>query len=213
MPLDKSIILSNPLFRSGSTIKGLIFVCFFSLFFSGCGYQFVKSQDITSITVPFIRGDVKGILTEALIHEVNQSPLLTFQNRDARALLAVQILDQDHREIGYQYQTNDQTDALTNHLSPTESRQMIRVRVTLIDQSSGKKLIDPFEVEESIHYNYVDSLSYHDLAYSDAMGRQQTVLNTSLGQLDAEQDAQSISKMPLYQKLASKIITSINVAL
>ena len=175
---------------------------------SGCGYHFVSHQEGT-VTVPFIIGDKNGDLTAALIEELDKSPTFSFVQEDGTYQLVVKMVNSNDRQIGFRYRTNDLTGAILDKMSPTESRKSLKVSAELVHSITGETVVGPVIVESDFDYDYADSQSYRDLAFTDAQGNTQTVLNASLGQLDAEEDASSIAKVQLHKRVAKKVVRAL----
>ncbi|MDN3504740.1 MAG: hypothetical protein P0S95_04100 [Rhabdochlamydiaceae bacterium] len=194
------------LFYKSFSIVILVFVTV------GCGYHLSSSNEPISVSIPFIIGDRNGTLTSAIIEEVSKCNNIEYGGSSAPYTLDLEFVSRNDEQIGYRYRTEDNNSALIKNLAATESRQVVRVKVSLISKASHQPLIKPIVVEATIDYDYVDSQSFNDLAFIDSAGATTTVLNRSLGQLDAPEDAKSISNNQLYHSLARKIAAALNFA-
>jgi len=188
---------------------GLVSISFLT---ASCGYHVTTISEPISLSVPFIMGDRNGTLTSAIIEEISKCDNIEYGGDSAPYTLSLEFISHDDDQIGYKYRTQDTSSALIKNLSPVESRQLIRVRINIISKASHQPLIDPLVIETSMDYDYVDSQSFNDLAFINAAGATTTVLNSSLGQLDAWEDAKSISTQQLYQIIAQKVARAVNFA-
>lgn len=184
---------------------------------TACGYHFSDKNADIALSVPFVKGDRSGVLTTALIEELSRSHRVTYGGVDAPYVLKVEIIAQSKEEVGYQYQTQGVEGIIPQkqsekRLSPVESTQTLKVRVTALSKNSKEILFGPFEMEESLEYDYADNKSFSDLAFVTPGGKTVTYLDLSLGQLDAEEDATGIARIRLYQELAKKIVKAANFA-
>jgi hypothetical protein len=180
---------------------------------TGCNYRFEGKQSSvfsgTTISVPYIKGDFKGMLTDEVIRQLAASGQFTPVQSDGALLLKVTILSNSNQKIGYRHHRDDTTGRIRKRLMPTEDRCTITAEVMLFDEITDTLLIGPEVVSASGEYDYVDPDSIRELAFIDAQGRERVVLDFSLGQLDSIEGAQDDVAAPVFRALAQKIIDGI----
>lgn len=199
------------------TYKSKWLLLYLACLLSACGYRIVGAGNTEkmAVGVPFIRGDKNGILTAATIEELNKSQLFISSRARETYSMKIEILSELDDKRGFQYRTDTKTGEIPDNriLSSVENEWSARVRVTIVHGVTEEPLVDPFEVSATLDYDYVDSLSFNDLAFTPVGQERETVLNASLGQLDAEEDASLIAKSVLYRKLARKIASTATFAI
>lgn len=179
---------------------------------SSCGYRLMHETEPLAVAVPFIQGDKNGDLTRAVIEEISKCHMLTYGGDDSALIVKISFKDELDDPIGYKYRTNDINAKTLNKLSSTQSRYTLVVQVDVVHAHSLEEVIPSFVISEFIEYDYADSQSFNDLAFTNRSGRIETVLNQSLGQLDAKEDATVVAKKRLYRLIAAKIAQSLDVA-
>lgn len=187
----------------------IFFFFIFAALFSGCGYHFENQDERLSLSIPYVRGDNEGQLTNELIRQFAYSGGYDYVKDGGNLLLKVVVIGDGTEKIGYRYDRNEFTGELQTNLLPTENRRTITAEVTLINSPTGEILIGPHLVEASSDYDYTDVNSIQDLAFTTPSGKLETVLNFSLGQVDSVEGAQDDAIEPIYRNLAKKIITAI----
>lgn len=178
------------------------------LFLTACGYRLVQEED-SSITIPYIKGDVDGKLTSALAYSISSNTPYQYQVSDGRYQLLGEILSTDYEKVGFRYDRDETTGNRINRLTQVEERKELALRVELIDTLTGETLLGPEVIISSSDYDYVDSDSIRDLSLSSATGRPISVLQFSMGQLGAFEDARSEALTTIYDKLARKVSSAI----
>jgi hypothetical protein len=184
----------------------LAFICFCG---SSCGYRLEEEEleDVgrISISVPFVKGDVDGQLTNAIVRELASTGSFRYVRDGGRYILLATVV-QDHKEkIGYRYD-REPKGKLEKNLVPTEGRRILGAQVSIQETRTGKILLGPTIVKASIEYDYVNSDNLADLTFFSPAGQRLTVLNFSLGQLDSIEGAEDNALDPLYRHMAQKII-------
>lgn len=194
-------------------MRSLFTLLLFLLLCTGCDYRFEgEGTAITSgttITVPYIKGDYKGMLTDEVIRQLAATGQFTPVQSDGVLLLKIKVLSNSNQKIGYRHHRDDTTGRIRKRLMPTEDRRTITAEVMLIDEITGTLLIGPEVVSASGEYDYVDPDSIRELEFIDAQGKEQIVLDFSLGQLDSIEGAQDNVVVPVFRALAQKIIDGI----
>lgn len=177
-----------------------------------CGYRFTDSSSLkkkSTISVPYIKGDLEGKLTAAVIKAINASSKWTYTQGLSDLVLEGEIIEQEDQHVGYQYDTVESTGALINRLVPNEGRRAIVVRLQLFNSEKKECLYGPYEVKAHGDYDFVNFDTYKDLAFVNQQGQAQSVLTFSLGQLVAWEGAREAALSSAYQMLAEQIVTGL----
>ena len=181
------------------------FITLFALFCSslaltGCRYHFGHgdlTKNYQTITVPYIEGDFDGDFTEKLVHQLGTSNGFIHKLSGGELTLLVKLIEYKSNDIGYRYDTEDITGVLEDKLVPAETRIKALAEVSLIENTTEKKIIDSKLVMANIDFD-------HDY-YSNIGG-----LNSfSLGQVNDIETAEEIAKRSLNKILAEKIVDNI----
>jgi hypothetical protein len=191
-------------------VKALIACIFLAL--SGCGYRF--SDDVerqNTISVPFIKGDGNGLLTSELIHALGSSGHFEFRKSNSNLELQVAIVSEGDERIGYRYDRNPTTEKLRKNIIGVENRETISVEAKLIDVYTQQVILGPETITASADYDYVDYNSVRDLVFFQPGGKPTTIINFSLGQLDSIEGAHDDAQVPIFRKLAQKIVDGLIV--
>ena len=195
-----------------SCISGSFFL-FILISLYSCGYHFsdrTAFKSFSTIQVPYVKGDLEGRLTSAIIKRLNTSSKWIYTGSMSDVILEVEIIKNENHYIGYQYDRVDTAGApLINRLVPNEGRRSVFARVTLFDSNKNNILYGPYEIESSADYDFVNFDTYKDLAFVNAQGQAQSVLAFSLGQLDSSEDAKEAVLSAAYQSLAEKMISAL----
>jgi len=177
-----------------------------------CGYHLQDSayeeEMRRTISIPYIKGDVRGQLTNEIIRQLSYSGRYEYIREGGSLLLKVAVVSDGTSKIGYRYDRKNHSCKRTNHLQPTEARREITVELTLIDEASMMEIIKPTLVRGTSEYDFVGTHSLCDLSFIQG-GRRVTVESFSLGQLDSVEGAQDDALLPLYRDLAEKIVNGL----
>lgn len=183
-----------------------------------CGYRFEQQElengEAISLSVPFVKGDLDGQLTNALIKEMSKTGSFRFVREGARHNLVVAIVEDEKHKIGFRYdripnptpEELAKNDGREKNIVPTEGRRILTAQVTVEDTRSGKVVLGPTFVKAFMEYDYVNSDNLVDLTFLGPDNQRLTVLNYSLGQLDSIEGAEDNALDPLYRHMAQKII-------
>jgi hypothetical protein len=182
----------------------------FILLLASCGYH--ATQDLGTISIPYVEGDEEGILTAELVRHFSHSGTYTYAQKGGDVLLQVKLVDKQNNRIGFRYDRNGKSGAIQQNLLPTENRRSAIAEVSLIDPSTGETILGPERVSASTEYDYVDVNSLRDLSFIDSSGHRQTVLNFSEGQVDSIEGGHDDAARPLYRHLAEKIASAVSQA-
>ena len=76
---------------------------------SSCGYHIQNSDSalVSTLDIPFIKGDKDGSLTNALVLAVAKSGKYKYQIADNAFTLKCEIVSNSVSNIGYEYRTKD----------------------------------------------------------------------------------------------------------
>lgn len=172
---------------------GLLFVI---LCLVSCGYRLGHgelSERYSTISVPYVEGDLEGKLTAQVIEQLGTSGVFTYKKEGADLTLKAKILDYHDENIGFQYARDNQGNRVDKVL-PNEGRIRALVEVTLMENTSGKVLMGPKRLAAMVDYDFDPDLS------------QNNVTSFSLGQFNAVDAAKDVAMQPLGKSLAESII-------
>lgn len=184
----------------------------FLICLSSCGYQFQNADDRLTLSIPYVKGDQEGQLTNELIRQFAYSGFYDYVKADGNLILKVSILGDTTEKIGFRFDRNEFTGQLETNLQPTEDRRTVTAQVVLVNSATGEEIIGPYLVSAYSDYDYTDINSIRSLSFFTPSGRRETVLNFSLGQVDSIEGAQDDAVVPLYRHLAKKIVDGINIS-
>lgn len=197
-------------------MRGCLHVaCVFTVFMMmhSCGYRLSQDTSLrqhSTMSLPYVKGDLDGRLTAAIIKKMNSSSKWSYVPGPADLVLDVEMIRNDREYIGYQYDRVKSTAELIDRLIPNEGRRTILVRIKVLDAQKQHILYGPYEVEASADYDFVNFDTYKDLAFVNQEGVAQSVLTFSLGQLDAQEGGADAVLSAAYQALAEKIVDGLN---
>lgn len=180
----------------------LILIFGISIFLLGCGYQMGLGQEglpsrYSTISVPYVKGDLDGTLTSAIIKEIVRSGSFQYQYSGGALVLNVIKMEIDEDNIGFRYDRK-KGGALTRDIIPTETRITILVEVSVTEAISCSTVLGPVLLSASVDYD-------HDY-YSSRNG----VNIFSLGQLTDLETAYDAVQDPLSRAIAEKIVDYIS---
>ncbi len=186
-------------------IKQLVFL----ILLTSCSYQLEQrgsfSENIATLSIPFIKGDLDGKLTEAIIKQIAYAGDYRYVSHEGDYLLEINILSDNNDQIGYQYDRASGSGKLIKHLEPNEGRRGITVNIQLIHAITQAILLPLTQVSAYSDFDFVDSDSIQDVSFMNLRGTRDSVLSYSLGQLDSKEGALDAASYPLYQALGKKI--------
>lgn len=171
-----------------------LIACVLSL--SSCGYRFEEEENSGStrtITVPYVRGDAEGILTNELIRQLASSGHFECVRAGGDLILNAVLVSDDTERIGYRHDRHGPKGKLRHRLVPDENRRTAIVQISLIDSRTDEIILEPTSVFANIDYDYIDSNSIRDLLFIDTHGVPRRSISFSLGQLDSVEGAQDDS--------------------
>lgn len=184
--------------------KSLLFL--FIALFSSCGYKASNVKSDTTISVEFIEQDESGIFQNALIE--NLSAHFIYKPKNAFWQLEVRRIGDEKERIGFRFDQNADN-SKTKKLIGTEIRRILKVEVTLKERLSGKIVLGPVFLSESVDFDYEEIDSLGALSTNDA-GTITSIVTFSGGQLDSIESAEENALIPLYRKLAERIVSGIS---
>ncbi|MBS0620304.1 MAG: hypothetical protein JSS61_02465 [Verrucomicrobia bacterium] len=188
-------------------IKSLI-ASLILLMCGGCGYRFQgegSDQVIASISVPYVKGDIDGLLTEELIRTLVETGRFDYTSSGGEWTLLVSVIGDGDERIGYRYDRNPTTGKRRDNIVGTENRRTLICEMKLIDTASEEIILGPLVIKGQSEYDYVDSNSIYDLVTFTPQGPQ-TVIEVSLGQLDSIEGAHDDATVVAFRSLAQKIV-------
>lgn len=179
------------------------------LLLSGCGYHWEDQERLSAhyqtVSVPYVKGDLDGLLTDALVKAIGLSNQFTYA-KDGELILEAAIVSDQVNHIGWQYDRDPTSGARENRLVPNEGRLEVAVNLSLVSARTGKVLHGPIQVRAHSDFDFVDSDSLLDTSFITPTGGRQSVLFFSLGQLDSIDGAKDAARYPAFDKLARKIV-------
>jgi hypothetical protein len=175
-----------------------VFLCICTGLLSGCsGYQFGRGGTLvnqySTISVPYVEGDLDGSMTASIINELARSGCFRFRQCDGDLTLKVKITDLRDENIGFRYDRKKKGE-LTHSIIPTETRLTAYSEVVVENSRTGCAVLGPVRVRASVDFD-------HDY-YSNRDG----VNIFSLGQLNDVDAACDAAQLSLNEALAGKIV-------
>ena len=107
---------------------------------TSCSYHFGHgelSQRYTTISVPYVEGDLRGELTTFVIKRLSLSGSFRYVNGAGDLLLKIKMVECRDDHIGFRYDRNKRG-KLKKSLVPTETRLSQVAEVCLIENGTGK---------------------------------------------------------------------------
>lgn len=163
---------------------------------SSCSYRFGRPQDClshSSIYVPYIEGDEKGLFTNALIYAISGQFSICYDSYAPDYKLEVCLQRPIDTNIGFRYASGKESKVVTSN----EARLTIIALVKLIDCSTGCLVKECKSVVASLDYDFESDFSREG---EDVF---------SLGQLKMYNQARESSQAGLAGILAEKILDSL----
>ncbi len=181
------------------TRKKFTWSCLFALVvmsFASCGYHAghggkIQAQGRT-VCVPYIRGDLTGHATAALVHQLSTQGTLRYAKESGDFLLKVELIDERTEHVGFRYQV-DKTGALEDEVVAAEDRLSVLAKVWLIDNRNDEILLGPELISAGVDYDYQTDPIRSNLTQFSA------------GQFDVFETAEDVALHALYNRLAQKI--------
>lgn len=165
------------------------------LSFASCGYRWGHGSVLDhhqSLSIPYVQGDDDGTFTAELINRFSKSGLFNYSTNEGALTLQVSLIDFRDENVGFQYDLNKEG-KVRNILIPTETRRIVIAEVAVVN-SLGCTVLGPVKISADVVFD-------HDY-YSNRNG-----INVfSLGQLTDIDAAQEAATIPLYRRLAQKIL-------
>jgi len=179
------------------------------LLLSGCGYHFQGPSDgPTTISIPYVEGDVNGQLTDQLVRAFSTSGDFKYAYVEGRLTLRVNLIDRHAEPIGWRYE-KEKDGSIEDELIAVEGRRFLSAEVQLIDSATEEVLYGPEIITATLDYDYFEPDVIQDLSFVNSFGVRQSSVQFSLGQLDSSEAAYDDVFYPLAQKLSKKIVDRI----
>jgi len=187
--------------KSLSFNKYILF-CFSCVFVTACGYRCGSEscsgfedqgvEERPTIEIPYVKGDLDGSLTGAIIKYVTRSGAYEYRSNTASYVLNVCNLEIDETDIGFRYDRKKHG-KLTRDTIPIEERITATAEVSVVQTASGVVILGPEIITVSVDYD-------HDYYFS-----RDKVNVFSLGQLTDLEEAYDAVQVPLHNELAKAI--------
>jgi hypothetical protein len=179
---------------------------FLFLILSSCGYRSAQLEERPTISIPYVQGDIEGMLTAAIVRELASRLPYEYRSSGGALRLDVKLIQDQQEKVGYRYNRNTTTGKIEKNLMPTESRRTASAEVTLTRLSTEEKLFGPEVITANVDFDYDDVNAINGLSFiPEGQTHRQTTLRYSLGQVDSIEGAQDDAATPLYRQLAEKI--------
>jgi hypothetical protein len=151
------------------------------------------SQYYSSVTVPYVKGDGQGKLTNAVIEELMSSGSFKYERDGGDLTVDLEIVNYAVDTIGFRRERGV-GGALKERLIPSENRLQVTVLLRLTESASGRTILGPIRLQSDVDYEYL----FEEIG--------SPIINDSLGQLDFADNARHIAMMPAEQAIAYKVI-------
>jgi hypothetical protein len=194
-------------------LSAFIFLCIGCTGYHSLNQPLSYKESPLSIAIPVIKGDVDGILRNALVEEFSTSGGYCYKPRDAKYDLVVKIVSNTKDRIGYKYDQQPISGKRIQRLVPNEGRKSVDIDATLVDRFTKKKIKGPIRVSGFADYDYVNSNSFENMTVDPESGNFQSVLAYSLGQLGSEEEASNAALNPAFRSVAKKTANYFRIAL
>lgn len=174
-----------------------------------CNYQStsvcVDGKSVIKTSIPVIKKDSNGLLRNYLAREMSFTNSFYYDQRSPKYELKVSITEDKNSKITFMWDRDPRTNERLDVFYPTEGSKEIVAKVELIDIATCKAVIKPFFISTSGDYDFVNPTVRTAVEFP-LNGVTTSVLQYSLGQLDAEEGAIDASYYPIYEDLAKKIV-------
>lgn len=151
-----------------------------------------------SIAVPYVQGDDTGMMTAALVRQVNHQPHLNYTNHCADLELRVCLNPPRDENVGFWYAPKKGKPGFyTNIIVPIEAKVTLTAKVEVYDHRSNKVIFGPCKVSSFLEYDFNSDL---------------TNINQhrfSLGQLEMHNIAKGFAMRSCFDLLAEKIVDTV----
>ncbi|PCI78368.1 hypothetical protein COB21_00610 [Candidatus Aerophobetes bacterium] len=172
-----------------------------------------SGKTTASIAVPLVKGDSQGEITAAIIRGLcNNSICWEYQPSSSGAEYTVHltVISQEKDPIGYRYDREDFTKTKIDRLIQDEVRRTLVLQGVLYRRGEKKPAVEPFRIEGSCAYDYINSHALFDAAFVNDEGDLESVLEFSLGQLDALDGAEDASRNALFESAAQNFVQGLD---
>ena len=164
------------------------------LLLTSCGYHLGTADEERAISIPYVKGDDSGLLTAALVRQVNHETNLTYANRSSDLELRVCLNAPRDENVGFWYAPKKRGRGFTNIIVPIEAKVTLTAKVEVYDCRSNCRVFGPCKISSFLEYDFNSDL---------------TNINQhrfSLGQLEMHNIAKGYAVRSLYDELAEKIV-------
>ena len=189
---------------------GYRFFFLFVMCLSSCTYRWSPDLDQRTrptISVPFVEGDGDGSLTQAIVYALVASGMADVRQQGAHYRLCAAIVHSGSHTVGYRRDRQKISGEIKKNLVSSEGRKTLSIIATVYEKD--KIICGPIRLDADSDYDYLDGDSMQDLAFINPLGRQQTVLPFSLGQLEPKEAAEEAATKPLNTKIAGILVDAL----
>jgi hypothetical protein len=180
-----------------------------ALSFTSCGYHTAASDDKTTISIPYVEGDVQGQLTSEIIRQLANSDMYHFVKRDGDLNLQITLVGDKNDIVGFQYDLTTKKGKIERNLMAQENRRTLTAQVILTRCDTQEVVMGPLNISATTDYDFIDVNSLKEVSFINPHGKREKTINLSLGQLDSIEGAQDAALPPLYRQLAQRIANTL----
>ncbi|MCH9610463.1 MAG: hypothetical protein S4CHLAM81_12410 [Chlamydiales bacterium] len=168
------------------------------LLLTSCGYHFGTSQEDREVTIPYVKGDDSGLLTAALVRQVNHESDLHYKSRCADYEMRVCLSSPRDENVGFWYAPKKKTPgAFTNIIVPMEAKLTLTAKVEIYNCQTNTRVFGPCKVTSFLEYDFNSDLTnINDHTFS-------------LGQLEMHNIAKGYAMRSAFDLLAEKIVDTV----
>jgi hypothetical protein len=155
------------------------------------------SRRYQTISVPYVQGDLEGVLTKDVIRELSFNSPFIYENEGGDLILNIKIIETCEENIGFRYDRH-KDGRLRHNIIPTETRLRLLAEVNIIDAEFCSPVCENIVLESFYEFDH------------DYYSSRNAVNIFSLGQLTDYDEAYDAALKPAYAELAKKIVTYLN---
>lgn len=191
-------------------MKSVFITVLLALACTSCRYQAaslnINGDAVVETSIAVIKKDPQGYLRNYLAREMATTGSLYYKDTNAKYTLKVSIEEDTNSKITFLWDRNPVTNENLKVFYPSEGMHEVVAKIELVDTQTGDAVIEPFFLNASADYDFVNPTVRNSVQFRDALGGEESILQYSLGQLDSEEGAKEASYNPVYQRLAKKIV-------
>lgn len=192
-------------------LKLLLLASLLPFSLTSCGYRAASSENKTTLSIPYVKGDLQGQFTAELVRQVANFGMYDYVKKDGDLTLQVTFVGDKSDVIGFQYDLTEKKGEIERNLMPQENRRTITAQVTMIRACTDEVVVGPLNISAWADFDYIDVNSLKTVSFKNE-GKREKTISFSLGQLDSIEGAQDASLTPIYRQLAQKIALALQRA-